>query len=446
MSHFRALRTALPQGRTLPDDVWRRRHRWMLNLLWAHAVVLPLLGVLRGYGPLHTLGHAVPMVACAVAATHWADRRREAAVLVSIGLLTASAELVHIFNGLIEAHFHFFVMISVLTLYEDWLPFLVAVGYVVLHHGVYGAIEPQGVFDHPGNPFALAGLHGLFVGAAGIANVVAWRLNEDVRGELRDAYDATRMTLDAANEAYVAIDEGGIIVAWNAAAATLFGWEREEAIGRPLTETIVPERFIEDHNEGVRRYLESRDDRAPGHRLELAAVARDGREFPVEMTVSAIEAPGGWRFNAFLHDITDRKLAEAELHARASQQAAIAQFGREALERGVLEETMKAAVSLLGRELGVEVAAILEHQPETDDFAVRASIEAEEPGVRIPGGHDSHAGATLRAGEPIVVEDWATETRFAQSDALRAVGATSGLCVLVEGSVGTPFGVIGAQS
>src|SRR4051794_5557647 len=347
MSRFATLRAALPQGRTLPDEVWLRRHRWMLGLLWGHAIGLPLLGLARGYGMFHTLGHALPMVVCAVAAAHFAERRREASVLVSLGLLTASAELVHIFDGLIEAHFHFFVMISVLTLYEDWLPFLVAVGYVVLHHGVYGAIEPHGVYDHPGNPFALAAVHGGFVLAAGIANVLAWRLNEDVRGELRDAYDATRMTLDTANEAYVGIDERGVIVAWNLEAAELFGWAREEAIGRRLVETIVPPHFVDAHQDGVQRFLTTGEDRILGQRLELSAIDRDGREFPIEMTVSAVEGPDGWRFNAFLHDISDRKHAEAELHARASQQAAIAQFGREALERGALEETMKATVALV---------------------------------------------------------------------------------------------------
>src|SRR3954454_24633613 len=250
MSRFAALRDALPQGRTLPDDVWLRRHRWMLNLLWAHAVVLPLIGLLRGYGIAHTLGHAVPMVACGLAANHYSDRRRGAAVLVSIGLLTASAELVHIFDGLIETHFHFFVMISVLTMYEDWLPFLVAVGYVGLHHGVYGALEPHSVYDHPGNPFAFAGIHAAFVLAAGAANVLSWRLNEDVRGELREAYEDTRLVLDTAHEAFIGLDEHGVIVAWNLEAAELFGYPREEAIGRLWTDTIVPPQHADEHREG----------------------------------------------------------------------------------------------------------------------------------------------------------------------------------------------------
>src|SRR4051794_15629447 len=393
MSRFEAIRNALPQGRTLPDDVWLRRHRWMLNLLWAHAAALPLIGLLRGYGIAHTLGHAVPMVACGLAANHYSDRRREAAVLVSIGLLTASAELVHIFDGLIETHFHFFVMISVLTMYEDWLPFLVAVGYVGLHHGVYGALEPHSVYDHPGNPFAFAGIHAAFVLAAGAANVLSWRLNEDVRGELREAYEDTRLVLDTAHEAFIATDGEGTVIAWNREAERIFGLSRDEAIGRDVTDITVPGDRLED----VQQFFA--DGTALGRRVEIEAIDRDGRRFPAEVTVSATDGPTGQRFNAFLHDISDRKAFEAELHARASQQAAIAQFGREALERGALEETMKAAVSLLGRELSVEVAAILEHLPETDDFAVRASIQAEDPGARIPGGQASHAGATLRAGE-----------------------------------------------
>ena len=440
MSRLSAIRAALPQGLTLPDDVWRRRHRWMLNLLWAHAVVLPVIGLFRGYGILHTLGHALPMVASALAAAHFADRRREASVLVSLGLLTGSAELVHIFDGLIEAHFHFFVMISVLTLYEDWLPFLVAVGYVVLHHGVYGALEPRGVYDHPGNPFLFAAIHGGFVLAAGVANVIAWRLNEDVRGELRDAYDATRLTLDTANEAYVSCDEDGTIVGWNLEAAELFGYTRDEALGRGLAETTVPP----GHAEELARFLADEGSHL-GERVEMEAMARDGRRFPVEMTVSAVDGPAGRRFNAFLHDISDRKRFEAELQARASQQAAIAQFGREALERGALQETMKAAVRLLRRELGVEVGAVLEHDPDNNDFAIRASLQQERAGARIPAGNESPAGAALLAGKPVIVADWATETRFARSAALRAAGATSGLCVLIKGA-GAPWGVLGAHS
>ena len=69
----------------------------------------------------------------------------------------------------IEAHFHFFVVIGMLTLYQDWLPFLLAIAYVVLHHGVMGVIAPHSVYNHPdaiAHPWRWALIHGGFVLAA----------------------------------------------------------------------------------------------------------------------------------------------------------------------------------------------------------------------------------------------------------------------------------------
>jgi signal transduction histidine kinase len=183
---IRLVGDSLPQGRTLPDAAWQRRHRAMLWLLWLHAIALTIYGALTGFGLLGSIGHGVPLVALALLATR-AKSRKVCSVLVSGGLLTASALLVHLTHGLIESHFHFFVMIAIITLYEDWLPFLLAFLYVVLHHGVVGVLDPSGAFNHPdaqAHPWKWASIHGGFVIAAGAANVVAWRLNEGVRGEL----------------------------------------------------------------------------------------------------------------------------------------------------------------------------------------------------------------------------------------------------------------------
>jgi signal transduction histidine kinase/CheY-like chemotaxis protein len=186
-------RQVLPQGQTLPDAAWERRHRAMLWLLWAHAIALPLYGYYVGYGIVHTSEHAAALAAAGGLAMFGSRRFRSAAV--SVGLLTASALLVHTSGGVIEAHFHFFVMIVVLTLYEDWLPFLLAVAYVVLHHGVVGALDSGAVYNHAGavaDPWKWAAIHGAFVLAAGIACVASWRLNEDVRAELGWAQEAQR--------------------------------------------------------------------------------------------------------------------------------------------------------------------------------------------------------------------------------------------------------------
>src|SRR3954452_10328453 len=126
----------------------------------------------------------------AAAATIVGARRRAGAAFVALGLLTASAVIVHLSDGVIEAHFHFFVVIVLLTLYEDWLPFLLATGFVALHHGVMGVIDPSSVYNHPdavAHPWRWALISAGFVTAAGAAAVVAWRLNEDIREKHQEA-------------------------------------------------------------------------------------------------------------------------------------------------------------------------------------------------------------------------------------------------------------------
>ena len=103
------------------------------------------------------------------------------AAAASFGLVTASAMFVHLSGGFVEAHFHFFVMIAIISLYQDWAPFLVAIGYVVVHHAVLGIVDPDAVFNHPAaraNPVVWAGIHGAFVLAASVASLVSWRFVE----------------------------------------------------------------------------------------------------------------------------------------------------------------------------------------------------------------------------------------------------------------------------
>src|SRR5262245_41306115 len=138
-----SLRAMLPQGHTLPYAAWRRRHHAMVALLFAEAVGLTVFSAVQGDAPLHAVGHAGALIPFGVAALLYERHRRAAAVIVSLGLITACALLVHVWHGAIEAHFLFFVTIVVLALYEDWIPFLVAVAYVVLHHGLAGALHPS---------------------------------------------------------------------------------------------------------------------------------------------------------------------------------------------------------------------------------------------------------------------------------------------------------------
>jgi hypothetical protein len=184
------LREWLPRGRTLPPEVWEQRHRWLLILLVVQVPALFVLGVLNHYGVGHTLWESsLPAIFAAVAAMPRFGRRPRSC-FVSVGLLTCSALLVHFTGGLIEAHFHFFVMIPLLALYEDWGPFGLAFGYVLLHHGIAGAIDPSSVYNHPAaiaHPWRWAAIHAFFVAGAAFASVLAWRLNERARAAAQQA-------------------------------------------------------------------------------------------------------------------------------------------------------------------------------------------------------------------------------------------------------------------
>jgi diguanylate cyclase (GGDEF)-like protein/PAS domain S-box-containing protein len=134
-----------------------------------------------------------------------------------------------------------------------------------------------------------------------------------VKHALRQAEERARRVVEDAHEAFVAIDETGKITDWNPQAETTFGWSRAEAVGRPLAETIIPARFWAAHLKGLDRFLATGQGRVVGRRVELMALHRQGYEFPIEISISAVKTPEGYAFNALMHDISERKRAERAL-------------------------------------------------------------------------------------------------------------------------------------
>jgi hypothetical protein len=194
----RRLREALPQGQLLPDGLWRRRQRGMVLLLCLHVPALFVFAVARGNPPWHALVDVAPNAILAMIAGTSGLPRRVRAAATAAGLVTCSAVLVHLWGGRIEGHFHFFVVVSLMILFQDWVPFLIAIGFVVLHHGVVGTLLGPEVFDHSGGleqPWLWAAVHGGFILALSAANMIAWRANEQL---VRDPPDATRHARRAA--------------------------------------------------------------------------------------------------------------------------------------------------------------------------------------------------------------------------------------------------------
>jgi diguanylate cyclase (GGDEF)-like protein len=171
----------LPEGRRLNDEVWATRHRWLSVLLWLHIPALFGYAVLRDYGVGAAALQVAPLAPPALLALWSRPGRNVRSAGTSIGLVVAASVLVHISGGAIEAHFQFFVILAFLTLYQAWLPFLLALLYVVGEHGIVGAIDPRAVYNTPfdlAHPWVGAAIHGGFVLAASMANLLSWRFIE----------------------------------------------------------------------------------------------------------------------------------------------------------------------------------------------------------------------------------------------------------------------------
>ena len=137
---------------------------------------------------------------------------------------------------------------------------------------------------------------------------------------LRLLQEQARSVIETAWDAFVSIDEDGLVIDWNHSAEQLFGFGHREVMGRPLAETIIPERYRAAHTAGLQRVLAGGEAHVLGRRIELSALHHDGHEIPVELTVWRMKSAKARCFNAFIRDISERKHAEAVL-AEARDQA-----------------------------------------------------------------------------------------------------------------------------
>ena len=130
--------------------------------------------------------------------------------------------------------------------------------------------------------------------------------------ERRRSEDRLRATVDLALDCIIAMDEQGRIIELNPAAERTFGYTKHDALGRSLAELIIPERFRDAHNAGMRRFLESGEGPYLHRQVEVTAMRADGTEFSAELAVDVTEGADGRFFIGYLRDITARKRAEAE--------------------------------------------------------------------------------------------------------------------------------------
>jgi PAS domain S-box-containing protein len=198
---------------------------------------------------------------------------------------------------------------------------------VMSERGLVGVLELLG--DRPLEPD-----HELL----GAFEVLGFQLGQLVeRRRAEDAGHAVeqrhRATLEAALDCVVAMDHRGRVLEFNPAAERTFGYRSDEAVGREMAELIVPPDLRERHRRGLARFLSGAEPRVLDRRVELEAMRADGSCFPVELTITRIDVPGPPTFTGHLRDISDRKLAEAELKASRARIIEAADGARRRIER-----------------------------------------------------------------------------------------------------------------
>ncbi len=177
---------------------------------------------------------------------------------------------------------------------------------------------------------------------------------------MKENVEALHTITDAAKDAIVMMDNQGYISFWNPAAERIFGYSADEAVGKELHVLLAPYRYHKAYREGFSRFKEKGEGATVGRTLELTAVRKGGEEFPVELSLSALQLKGKWYATGILRDITERKKADAELRThreqlqnlveeRTEELAAInEQLRKEILDRTRTEEVLYRSESFLG--------------------------------------------------------------------------------------------------
>ena len=243
--------------------------------------------------------------------------------------------------------------------------------------------------------------------------------------------------VETALDGVITIDAAGVITDWNTQATAIFGWSRAEALGRPLSGTVIPPRDREAYAQGLREYFKTGVSPILNRRIEIMTQHKDGREFPVELSVSPARVGESYMFSAFVRDITDRRRAERRL---ASQYAVTRVLG----VAGTLEEAMPRIMEAVGNSLEWDLGVVWRVDKQSgllrclNHWKVGA-LDAEEF-IRVIGEQTFQRGEGLpgriwESGLPIWITDVMRDPSFLRSAAMAKTA--------LHGAFGFPIRVAG---
>jgi len=248
---------------------------------------------------------------------------------------------------------------------------------------------------------------------------------KEAQRALAESQRRMKAILDASLDAIVTMDHRGLLLDFNAAAERIFGYSREQALGRPLAELLIPVRLREQHRVGLRHYLATGEGPVLDRRIEVSALHARGHEFPVELSISRVGGIEPPLFTATARDISERKQAEEELR-RSGQ-----------LLKGTFEQ---AAVGIAIAELdGRMVQTNTKFQEimgyDSEELALLTFVDVTHP-------HDRPSTAAnvrrLLAGE---ISHYAMEKRYIRKDGGEIWSLTT--AALMRADSGQPMRFIG---
>ncbi|MFN2586578.1 MAG: SpoIIE family protein phosphatase [Actinomycetota bacterium] len=260
---------------------------------------------------------------------------------------------------------------------------------------------------------------------------------ESAQEEVRASEARKSAILESALDAVVLMDHAGRTVEFNPTAERVFGYARDDVVGKEMAELIIPPQLRERHRAGLARYLETGEGPVLGSRIEITGWRSDGTEFPVEVAISRVDIPGPPLFTGYIRDITDRKHNEAERQqllarekaaraaAEAAQQrlaflaAASAQMSASLDYRRTLESLVDLAVPRLADWCFVDVL-------QDDESHVRIALAYADPADAeiarelqqpSPSGERIGVAHVLKGGKSILVDHYS-------DDVLAEIGVT----------------------
>jgi diguanylate cyclase (GGDEF)-like protein/PAS domain S-box-containing protein len=182
-----------------------------------------------------------------------------------------------------------------------------------------------------------------------------------VEVSLQHSEEWNRTIVAASYSGFVGADTVGRVIEWNASAERIFGWSRAQALGRNLSDLIVPPSMRAMHEAGMRRYLETGVESVMNSKVEVPALTASGRQITVEMTISSYEWKGKRCFGAFMNDISERIRTQQQLEEKQELLDAVLEsidIGVVACDAvGNLTLFNRAARTAVGRDLTTIVPA-----------------------------------------------------------------------------------------